>query len=303
MGFVRKHSKEQAELLRKLVKLDFTEWDAERHTVYEKRADVNHDIKRLDGLLDSLPVMHAAAPGDPISAQELIDELSSLDESNRKKQEQRRRLGELRENAMRRRDQIEALLLRIAGEEEDLERIAEKGKALSAEVKAAGADVDTQAIKNRLANVEAENAKRRQNLERTAAEQEHEKQVGESDRLTDYIAEIDAAKADAFANARYPIEGLLLNEDGLFLDGVPFEQGSEGEQLLATVAIGLALRPELKVMMIPNSVVLDDENREKAIQLCLDAGVQPILEVAGNGDGCTLVIEDGQVAEQEKASA
>src|SRR3972149_3982082 len=73
-SFLRMGAKEQAEILRSLVGLDFTELDKKRAEVYRQRAQVNDAGKRLKVAFDALP-HHPEAPAQEGSAASLIEGL------------------------------------------------------------------------------------------------------------------------------------------------------------------------------------------------------------------------------------
>jgi hypothetical protein len=90
-----------------------------------------------------------------------------------------------------------------------------------------------------------------------------------------------------------------FGEDGITFNGLPFEQASSAEQLRVAVAMGLALNPTLRVLLIRDGSLLDAENLGMVAEMAAEADAQVWIERVGEGDECAVVIEDGHVAEKE----
>jgi hypothetical protein len=78
--------------------------------------------------------------------------------------------------------------------------------------------------------------------------------------------------------------------------GFPFEQASSAEQLRVSAAIGMALNPELKVMLIRDGSLLDAESLRLLSELAERADHQIWIERVSTGEEVSVVIEDGLVA-------
>ena len=73
------------------------------------------------------------------------------------------------------------------------------------------------------------------------------------------------------------------------------EQASSAEQTRVAVAIGLALNPELPVVLIRDGSLLDDDSLAEVAKQAAAAGAQVWLERVGKGVECSVIIEDGEV--------
>jgi len=91
---------------------------------------------------------------------------------------------------------------------------------------------------------------------------------------------------------------LAFADDGLTFDGLPFAQASYAQQLRVAVAMGLAVNPALKVLLIKHGNALDQTSLTLLTELAQDAGAQVWLEkVAEAADGVSVFIEDGHRVE------
>ena len=113
--------------------------------------------------------------------------------------------------------------------------------------------------------------------------------------------EIDLEKEGRVARAIFPVPGLAFGHDGLLLEGVPFEQASQAEQIRVSVAMGAALHPQLRVLLVRDGSLLDERSLALLGELAAERDLQVWLERVGEAGGAestgdTLCIEDGEAA-------
>jgi hypothetical protein len=153
-----------------------------------------------------------------------------------------------------------------------------------------------------MAGIDANNAKYRQAQRRAQVAKELADKQAEYKGLTEELQEIEARRAQMMADAKFPVPELSFGDDGVLVKGVPFAQASAAEQLRVSVAMGMALNPKLKVLLVRDGSLLD----AKSLQLLADMAEanesQVWLERVGDADAAAVVIEDGQVAEKAKAA-
>jgi len=102
------------------------------------------------------------------------------------------------------------------------------------------------------------------------------------------------SKQEAIAAAKMPVEGITFADGAILLNGVPFDQASDAEQLRASVAVAMAGEPRLKVLRIREGSLLDVDGLKLVSQMAEAKGWQVWLERVGD-NGTGFVIEDGQV--------
>jgi hypothetical protein len=144
-----------------------------------------------------------------------------------------------------------------------------------------------------ISNLQDTNRRVRQNSDRRKAEGQLAIALKESADLTEQIEGLDAEKKALLESARFPVHGLSFTDEGVLFNGLPLEQASQGEQLRVSAAIGMALNPKLKVLMIRDASLLDDEAMAILAQQAHDKGYQLWLERVGAGQEVSVVIEDG----------
>src|SRR4029077_4178854 len=120
--------------------------------------------------------------------------------------------------------------------------------------------------------------------------------TAESEHLTGLIEGMDQSKNEATTKAKYPVDGLQFDTaGGITLNGIPFEQCSSAEQLRVSVAIGIALNPKLKVLLIRDGSLLDDKSLLQVMAMAKEADAQVWIERVGEDEQTSVVIEDGAI--------
>jgi len=293
LAFARMQPRERVEMLRALVGVDLEQLDAERRQAYEDRTAVNREAKTLEGQLAGLPE-HPDAPEAEVSVAELAEELDAAQAATGKYNAAQQGVRIAERDADEAQAEVDRLRAELAVAEERLESARQQVMRAHAEANAMPAPPDTASIREQMRNAEAINAKVRDNTRRRELLVQLEAMRAESQRLTDAIAAVDERKREAVAAAELPVEGLGFDDAGVTLEGVPFEQASGAEQLRCSVAMGLALNPKLRVLLIRDGSLLDEDSLRLVAEMADEQGAQVWLERVGAGDGGVL-IEDGEV--------
>jgi energy-coupling factor transporter ATP-binding protein EcfA2 len=322
LEFARMDGGRQAETLRTLVGLDFAAIDRERESTFAARTDVNREGKALKARLDGMPALHAGAPEAEVPSAEILTDLEVAQGINAENAAAWARAAGAR-NALgiastelerargiceRTRQEIAALQNRLIAEEGEQARITASMTTAQAESdrlanEAAGlTDLDLVPIKTRLANLEGLNRQVRENRQhREVALQLEQKRI-ESKELTDRIDALDASKQAAITSAKFPVDGLGFDAQGIVtFGGLPFDQASAAEQLRVSVAIGLALNPKLRILLIRDGSLLDEDSLRELSEMADREGAQLWIERVEDG-GATVIIEDGSVVPAEVSS-
>lgn len=298
LAFSRMAPGEQLETLKSLVGLDFAELDQRRQTAYDNRRAVNRELKAAEARLAEMP-RHEDAPEAEVSVAELARELERRQMVNSENAELRRDLKMRREEARGIKEEIEQLEARLARLKTELEAKVEEGRRLAAEVNDLQ-DEDVNEIRGKITSAEEENRKFRENEAHRSLQIEINRLANESQKLSDTILAVASEKAKAVADANMPIGGLGLGEDGVTLNNLPLEQASSSEQLRASVAIGLAMHSDLRVLLIRDGSLLDEDSMKMIATMAKRADSQIWLEVVNPDDPTAVIIEDGMIQDAKQ---
>ncbi len=306
-AFERMGGREQAELLRRLGGLDFTEQNEKREHAFTCRTEVGRELRRLRGTLEGKPPVAGDVPDEEVSVASLVDKLEAARGVNAENRRIREGLDGFRAShaaaveqeasALEAFEAAQAALDQAKARVADLADRVTSGEAYVKDLK----DVDTADLEAEVAGVEATNKQVRAKIERAELAEKLDQVEAEHRRLQVEIDDIDEAKAEAIASAEYPVDGLEVDEEGVRLNGVPFEQGSQAERLRASVAIGAAMNPKLKVMLVRDGALLDKNGIKLLAKIAEETDTQLIVEVVGEREEVTVLISDGEVVEDHHA--
>lgn len=308
--FLRMDSDKQAEVLRELVNLDFTELDEQYDKLFKERTGVNAKGKELAAQLKAAPV-YQGVPTEEVSVAELMEELKRRQAINDSNTKARRRVDSENANVMARQtavatyarniEQLEQQLVRAKTELEAARQDLEVAVASRDEVrKAAEAlkDEDTEAISKEISDSGDINAKVRANKKReeldVQVKAEREKHADLTKRLEGILAEKERQQKEA----KWPVEGLGYDANGVTYNGRQFAQASASEQRRVAVAIGVACNPNMRFMLIKDGSLLDQDAMIELATLAGEAGFQLFIERVGTEDA-NIVIEDGYIVDAD----
>lgn len=308
VAFARLPGKEQDAVLKRVLGLDFAALDAKRAAAFAERTEVRRELKGLEARVAALPRLEPGLPAEEQSAADLLAELERREsvkaENDTKRAELRdlerdyRALGE----ALTEHDaKISRLERELAEARQARDTVAQErdglvvaGRALRTAVEQL-VDPDLAEVKAQLGALDGINRKVRSALERKRLEGEVIAADKRADKLSAEIEAVDEKKAELLASAKFPVPGLGFDEHGPTLNGAPLQQASQAEKLRVSVAIGAALHPRLRVMLLRDGSVLDDDGMRQLAELAAEHDLQLWIERVGDRDASAIVIEDGMV--------
>lgn len=275
----------QSKMLRKLasVDVDFAQIEIDNAADFKLRTKVNTDGKDLAAVVDALKKeIPTDTPDELVDVAILADSRSKLIE------------------AQNTRDKVKSDIInmgeKIADAEANLRKMQELHDAYAKRLNDVP-EIDQNEIlelsKAILGANEINNAviKKKELSQKNTRLEELRKQSG------DLTAKIDARKkeaTDAVDAAKFPIEGLSINETGVVYNGIPFTQSSSAEKLKVSTAVAMAMNPKLRVIRIKDGALLDDDNFAVLKEMAEKNDFQIWIERVG-ADPMGIVIEDGKV--------
>lgn len=312
LAFVNADSLVQVHMLRSVVKLDTKELDSERGTLYSERTILNRQLNAETVKFESMP-LHAKEGLKPVSLDEITAELTNARTAQETHSALKEKMRQAEYNVSASKEIVKTWKDRIAELETQL-KAAKTGlsdsekqsenfsreftKISKLETEAMLKLVDTDDIVKRMSEMSETNSRINQNVKRKEQEARVAALKKQVEGLTDDITAIDDAKKNLVESVKYPVDGLGFDseKDEVTFNGLPFEQASRAEQLRVSIAIGLAINPRLRVLLIKEGSSLDAEGMKLIAQEAEKANAQLWVErVAETKDGAMVMIEDGAV--------
>lgn len=312
LAFARAKVSEQSVVLRAVAGLDTKDLDVKRADAFARRTAVNGEVERLSKHFASIPEPSENTPDVLPDVPQLLQQLEQLRARNtgrQRKSTEAVAIGAKRAEAETALRTADALADRLASELEKarmeqqrrvaaIEQIEREHKTAKEAATAAIGEIESDAdLLGRIKTSQTVSAQVTQKLERKKIHGEYAKACAHRDQLTDAIAAVDDEKAKRVAAAKFPVDGLSVTDEMVTFNGIPFSQASGAEQLRVSVAIGLALNPKLKVMVVRDGSLLDDEGLKLLAELAEAVGAQVWVERVGKGQEVNFLIEDGHVIE------
>lgn len=287
---------EQRALLCKATGINTDLLDREYDKLFEERTVSGRDLKAAKARLDAHK--QTEMPPAKVDTSALLKERGALTNAQQwERQTKAERVGAARrivdcQDAVKVAEQALAqakVRLEIAQKQlAEADNVAEDAEEKAEGVTAKLAELDKQL---QMASAIATAHARWDERVRLAAEVDalQAKHDGQEARIGEIRSQIDGI----IAGAKFPVSGLGFTQSGIKLNGLPFEQASQAEQLRVSVGIAVTLNPRFRVMLIRQGSLLDKRSLALLRQLCTEFRVQAWLEQVGEEGPATVVIVDG----------
>lgn len=308
LAFSRMDAVHQLKVLKDLVGVDTTQLDRSRQTEYDERTALNRELKGLEAQANAV-VRHEGVPAEEVSTVKLLEELQAAQTFNQQLTDLQRE-GEGKKAAIGNYEQltkddeeeikeheraIEAIRLRIKARATDIENANNELADLRMKYAEMGKPKDVAAISAQIASAQGVNKKIADNKAAAKLKAQVAAKRSEVEASTKKIDAFDAEKRKLLETAKFPVAGLAFDANGVTFNGLPFEQASSSEQLRVSVAMGIALNPKLRVLLIRDGSLLDEVSLKMIAEMAAKADAQVWLERVGKGQECSVIIEDGSV--------
>lgn len=299
LAFQRMKSREQLDLLKKLVGLDFSDIEAEQKKVYDERTGVNSKIRGVIAELENRTAPDPNTPDTEISYKDELQKLNLLREKREtylKKVREREGIDqsikqntreiEIRQEKIQKlQEEIEGLLASNFKLGSQLEQVILPPEVTVDQVNTAQDNISEIEDKNVLIRA----ASRYRELTRNA-----EKLKQEADGLSEKLNRLEQDKATRIASVQMPIAGLSLSDEDVVYEGIPFSRLSTGHQIRVSTAIAMKLNPELRVIFIREGSFLDTASKAEIETLAQEHDYDVWMEIVDETGEVGFFIESGE---------
>jgi hypothetical protein len=298
LEFARMSPADARETLRALVGLDVEQLEDELGRIFRQRTEAWRDKRDAQAVVDELRVP-CEVPWQ-ISTDRITEEFEEATKRVAEFEELKGIAERAKRNYQTAADNETRLQNELSDADMEVTRALEKS-ALSEKALDAFTIPDFDEIKQRLDSALCQN----KNADKIQEEQErYAEKTDEAKACAQLWKNLDtehngiAHKIKKLTEAvEYPIEDLELRPEGVFYQGVPFEQGSRAERIKVSLAMGMAMNDKLRILLIRDGSVLDQESMATIAKLAEEKDFQFWIEMARGYEGAAgaVVIEDGGV--------
>jgi recombinational DNA repair ATPase RecF len=282
LEFTRLEPKMQREALLAIapLEIDLKELEAKRAQAYLDRTDIGRVVNALEGQLQGLGKSEEA-PKDAISVAELVKQFTDAQE--------------LENNYNKAVENRNYLIARKSELEQELKETTEKIQAQLKRLDDMPPLVDLESLRSEIDNAEETNNKVRRNQQRAEVAGKLKSASEERETKSSIIQALENDKTMALAKAKFPVEGLSFTDEGVTFNDIPFGQLSDSEKIRISLLMGMALNPDIRVIIVREGSLLDSDNMALVSQMAHDKDYQIFIERVGNADESAIIIEDGLV--------
>jgi hypothetical protein len=122
---------------------------------------------------------------------------------------------------------------------------------------------------------------------------------GESYALTETLTGLEKDKQILLEASDYPVDGMLIEGDKVYVNGVPFSNLNTAEKIKVATFVAIAQNPKLKMIIIRNGSMLDTKSMKIISDIADERGYQVIVEkVSEDPDSDSIHIVEGKVTQQ-----
>lgn len=291
--FLGASDKERAAILLNLLGLQdqLDALEREERAKYDTRLQTGRDRDQARHHADSLDYYPDA--GAPVSVTALTEKLKEVQAENARNRAFREKIGQLEVRREEIQERIRELQAELGGVNDGLRIAQEQAESLT--------DRDEDAILLQIQAADEINAKVRTNSAKLEADQRAAALAELYDDLTSEIEDIRAKRTALLEGADMPLAGLSVAEGVLHYNGQPWSCMSSAEQMRAATAIVGRLKPECRFVLVDRLETMDTETLREFGAWAAERGLQVIGTRVSTGSECTVIIEDGEVAEPEAA--
>ena len=305
--FLNASDKEKGETLLQIIGVgeELAELDKKENFIYSERTLVGRDADKKSKLAEALEY-YPDAPEELVSASDLIKQQQEILARNGENQRKRDRVKEITfekhrifDEAQRLENQIAELTARLEERKKAYEKTAED-EAIAMKDAAQLEDENTAEIEESIANIEEINRRVRANFTKANAVDEAEQLRNEYDKMTGELEAVRSQRKALLDSADLPLEGLSVSEGALVYKGQQWSDMSSAEQLIVATAIVRKLNPECGFVLMDKLEQMDTDTLAEFGEWLEAEGLQVIATRVSTGDECSIIIEDGTIAEAPK---
>lgn len=296
VAFLNLDEKKQRDALLEKVDLPF-DLDAlgrSKAGAEQRRLEAGREVKRLQGALSSM-LNPLDAPEAEISSAEVLAELEDAQAHNRNRDAVSARYDARAARYEELTRQIEELTAEraIVGQEQEAARDA----LITLPPK-----IDLEPIQQKLRDLDEVNRLARARKEYAKVADEYAAAETAQAAAQRDLDKIDATKREGLANAKFPVDGLSVDDAGVTFAGVPFAQVNSAHRMRVAFAIATAGDPKLRLVIVRNGDLLDASSLQALADMAEARGYTVLVERdRDESRQIGFTVRDGALAEDVAA--
>ena len=284
--FLNASSKEKASTLLQIIGVgdELQKLEAEESSTYARRTEIGRIADQKKKFADELPQWDGV-PDEIVSASDLIKQQQDILARNAQRQQWIRDHDHLLEDANQIEDKIEDLKKQLHDIYEKIRESDHSPAELALE--------STDELEQNIADVDAINAKIRDNLSKQKAEEEAAEYKQSYDDMTAHISKLRRDRMALLEGAHMPLPGLSVEKGEIVYKGQQWDNMSSSQQMIVATAIVRELNPKCGFVLLDKLEQMDVDTMKDFGSWLQQEGLQAIATRVSTGDECSIYIEDG----------
>ena len=302
LDFINNHKEsEQRDILLQLIGVDVNKLDRQEKELRDERQTIGQDVKRSKALLDSAVNYPDITETKEVAVSDLTRQLTEALSFNQSLQNEINKNEGLKTKAQEHRKLINANLAEIIRLQElntnlESEIVTFKSQYQSKKEELESSPViDISNLQQQISEVDAKNTKIRANNNYITAKSSFESYTKQYAEKTSAIESIEVERKKLLSSSSMPVAGLGFTDTCLTYNSIPLSQCSDGEKLMVSLNISMALNPKLRVLRIKDGSLLDDDNRQILYDQIKSKDYQLWMESVSSDKKVGIFIEEGEI--------
>lgn len=309
-AFLRMKPKEQCEALRIACNCDTRALDDKYKEVYDERTVVNRRLDQAEKALieigDERPLVELKSVAELTNKLKeenaVVNQYDKLVESataiKSHREANQLKIDETKAEIERLQAALDSLvktdgehLFQLSKMREECAVLIPRWKQAKEQIALIEVDVSTIDEHNKLANESAMINARRKELAET-----RNKEHTLSHQLNERLDAIKAEKKELLELADYPVDGMIVEGDSVYVNDVPLNDVNTAERIKIATFVAIAQNPQLKMIIIRNGSMLDDDSLKIIQDIADSKGYQIVMEkVSAESESGSIHIIEGKI--------
>lgn len=256
---------------------ELSELDKKLSDLKAERLDIGQRKRAKDKIAEEMPFF-PDAPDHRVSPAELIEQQQAILAKNGENQRKREKVGIIKQQRDNLNMLCDSLNNQIMSLNEELKR-------------------KTDEIEQSIANIDALNQKVEANERRKQALKDAESLNDDYQSCNSEVNAVEDQRKKLLETAKMPLDGLTVEDGKLVYNGAVWSDMSGAEQLRVATAVVRSLKPECGFVLVDKLEQMDSQTLAEFGAWAESEGLQVIGTRVATDDTCSVIIEDGRVAE------
>lgn len=291
--FMNGNDKDKAKALLQIIGVgdQLARLDLDEDRLMNERLTIGRIAKEKKGHAEQMPQWDGV-PENVISASEMIKEQQEILARNGENQRKRQRAAEINTEWNRQYGHVKVLEEQLAEARKKLDQLQEDLEIANKDAKDLQ-DESTVELERNISEIDAINAKVRDNLAKEQAQMEADQYQKQYDALSVQINKVRDDRMALLEGAAMPLPGLSIDHGLLVYNGQQWDNMSGSEQLKVATSIVRKLNPKCGFVLMDKLEQMDLDTLKEFGDWLKAENLQVIATRVSTGDECSIYIEDG----------